>query len=431
MSRPRSQNGRPSITRGADGMFHCWVSLGSDPLTGKRLRRHIRGTTRAEVMKAVREAERALESGVVVTRGSVDEWGAQWLTAVATDRKAVTVRGYESHWRCYIGPRLGSIPLVKLTTDDIEAMLRWMVSADGPGVKAVTAGSVRRTLRACLGEAVKRGRLIRNPATYARVPRGELTRVGTIAREHARRITGALDGHPQRARFLLGLTTGIRQGEALGLRRCDLDLDEGTMVICGSLTRGTWRHGCIDAVACAAPHCRTEMCLQPCPRHQRACPPVCPPGCTGHARCCPLRFGGGLFRETTKTGRTRVIALPAQMTAVLREHLRTTRKTFLAVGTPWNDDGYVFCYPEDGRPINPRTDWGTWTALLEKAGVPHYRIHGQRHYAATEMQAAGTDPATIMAVMGWSSIAMLAVYADVVDESKRAAAAVLGRAVFD
>src|SRR6478752_8737794 len=51
-------------------------------------------------------------------------------------------------------------------------------------------------------------------------------------------------------------------------------------------------------------------CKSGCRRHK----PTCPTSCTGHARWCPLRQGGGLVLDDvkTKTGR-RTVALPGPL----------------------------------------------------------------------------------------------------------------------
>jgi hypothetical protein len=48
----RRSNGEGTITKGADGWWHAYVSHGTDPATGKRRRVHARGRTRSEVSTA-------------------------------------------------------------------------------------------------------------------------------------------------------------------------------------------------------------------------------------------------------------------------------------------------------------------------------------------------------------------------------------------
>jgi len=427
----RAPRGRPVIYKGSDGLWHCIVNFGTDPVTGKRRRRHIKRVTRKEVAQIVAELERHKDAGLTdPDRVTLGQWFHLWLTTGTHHRKTRTTLGYESHYRCYIEHRLGSKQLRSVTTKDIEQLLLWMVSESGPGVSASTASSVRRTLRSCLSEAVREGRITRNPATYARTPYGEPTEVPTIRQADIPAIVAGLKGHWLEARFFLGLTTGMRQGEVLALRWDDIDLDAATITVSGSLARHPWRHGCTDPVACAKRKCRTTRCPAPCTRHTRDCPEPCPDTCTRHASTCPQRVGGGLIRGTTKTNRIRTIAISVEMVTALKTHLRASKAEHLAFGNPWRASGYVFCYPEDGRPIGPRTDWGAWGAILATAGVDHYRVHSQRHFAATSLLGSGIPIPVVMAQLGWSSGAMVQRYAHVVDQSKRTAANAVSASVF-
>ena len=137
-----------------------------------------------------------------------------------------------------------------------------------------------------------------------------------------------------------------------------------------------------------------------------------------------------MIRGTTKTDRVRTIAISTEMASALKAHLLTSKADHLACGTQWRDDGYVFCYPDNGRPLNPRTDWGAWTEVLESAGVEHYRVHSQRHYAASQMLVSGISVPVLMGMLGWSSAAMVKRYAHVVDTSKREAANAVSASVF-
>jgi hypothetical protein len=206
----RAPNGRPSVAKGRDGYWHAWVDFGRDPTTGKRLRTHVKKATRKAATAAVAELETERATGVRRAPGSLGEWLDGWLAGVESSRKPSTARSYQGHARCYIVPRLGTIPLNALTTEDVEAMLAWCVSPSGPAISAVTAESVRRTLRAALNEAVRRGRLVRNPAQWARSPRGPVVEVDTIALSDIPAIVAQLGGNPMRARWLLALTTGTR-----------------------------------------------------------------------------------------------------------------------------------------------------------------------------------------------------------------------------
>ncbi|MDP9406448.1 MAG: tyrosine-type recombinase/integrase [Actinomycetota bacterium] len=72
----------------------------------------------------------------------------------------------------------------------------------------------------------------------------------------------------------------------------------------------------------------------------------------------------------------------------LRAHRTAQREERLAAGPLWEDHGLVFAQV-NGRPIDPRRDWGQWKELLHAAGVRDARLHDARHTAATLLMTQG------------------------------------------
>ena len=62
-------------------------------------------------------------------------------------------------------------------------------------------------------------------------------------------LAAAAQEVPNSARWEIALALGLRQGEVLGLRWSDIDLDRGLLTIRSTRVRRAYRHGC--AVDCA------------------------------------------------------------------------------------------------------------------------------------------------------------------------------------
>ena len=60
--------------------------------------------------------------------------------------------------------------------------------------------------------------------------------------EEARQLIKAIEGHRFEALFATSLTTGLREGEILGLRWADVDLEQGIITVNATLHRrdGSW-----------------------------------------------------------------------------------------------------------------------------------------------------------------------------------------------
>ena len=191
-------------------------------------------------------------------------------------------------------------------------------------------------------------------------------------------LQSALDGR-NGARWAVALALGLRQGEALGLRWDDVDLDAGTLLVRRGRLRPRWEHGCNGT--------------------------------------CGRKFGGycpnrvALRDETAETksraGR-RGIGLPDQLVELLRTHRAEQDRERVEAAQLWTG-GWVFASPT-GAPLNPRTDWTDWKKLLHRAGVRDGRLHDARHTAATVLLLLGVPERAVMGVMGWSNTAMAARY---------------------
>jgi integrase len=78
----------------------------------------------------------------------------------------------------------------------------------------------------------------------------------------------------------------------------------------------------------------------------------------------------------------------------------------------------MFAQP-NGKPIDYRSDYTEWKALLREAGVRDARLHDARHTAATSLLLLGIPERAVMDVMGWSNSAMVRRYAHVTARLRR------------
>ncbi|MGA8017019.1 MAG: site-specific integrase, partial [Candidatus Dormiibacterota bacterium] len=196
----------------------------------------------------------------------------------------------------------------------------------------------------------------------------------------AAEILDAAAGTDLEAAISLALWAGLRQGELLGLRWSDVDLEDRRLSVQLSL------HG----------------------RH------------------------GRWSLEATKTPKSRrSIGLPVPATQALAAHRQRQLEQRLLLGGAWDTrfGELVFTDPL-GRPLDGRNLTQRFQTLLRNAGLPRIRFHDLRHAAATLMLASGTDLKVVSEILGHSAIGTTAnVYAGVLDELKADAAVRLARLV--
>jgi integrase len=208
----RRGNNGGSIYQRKDGLWAGSISLPN----GKR--KVVYAKTRKEVAQKLVQVQRAVADGQPVEkeRLTVRQWLETWLNESVTNRvRPKTLHRYQEIANIHLIPRLGHIRLNKLTPTDVK---RAMNDALASGQSARSVHHHRAVLRAALNVAIKDGLLARNVAELAdgvSVPEPE--REGITA-ERARAILKAVRGDRLEGLYTLLLASGLRLGEALGLR---------------------------------------------------------------------------------------------------------------------------------------------------------------------------------------------------------------------
>ena len=318
---------------------------------GRVDRRHVRGKTKVEVARKVRELENHRTAGTKSEAGrppTLEVWLRRWLDTVAGPRiKPKSYASYESDLRTHLIPKLGGHRIDRLETEHIEAMFAAMTRAgSAPG----TVHHVKRTLNAALNEAVARGMIGRNPATRASTPRANSPEIEPLTTDEAKTVLEAASREVNGAAWTLALCLGLRRGEVLALHWEDVDFERGTIAIKRSMGRLPWRHGCADVKRCAKPYHR----------------PSCKTGCLQHAVHCPAKHGGGIIFDTPKSraGR-RVVTMPHTLIGALRAQKAQQAERQLAAGEDGEPFGLVFS-DEHGYPVDPDAHSKAWKRLLAR-----------------------------------------------------------------
>jgi integrase len=368
----RASAGESSIFRDQEGRWHGYVSAGHGP-DGRRDRRHVSAKTRAEVVSKVRALERQRESGNLATAGripTVAQWLEHWVESIASQRvSARTLDSYRDTTRLQLTPALGHHRLDRLQPEHIEALYA-RLSQEGRAPSSVLR--THRILSRALKVAVQRGRVGRNVCALVDAPSARRTEVEPLSTPEARAVLAAAAERRNSARWSVALALGLRQGEALGLRWQDLDLESATLTVRQALQR--------------------------------------------------LRGRGLVFVPPKSAAGRRTIALPAPLVQALRDHRRQQLLERVAAGSEWRDAGLVFAQP-NGSPIDPKADYTAWRRLLTAAGVRSARLHDARHTAATLLLQQGVPARVAMQILGHSQITLtLGTYTHVLPEVGKEAA---------
>jgi integrase len=383
--RTRNANYRSTIYQDKHGRWIGRVTMGLRD-NGRSDRRHVRGATRAEVARKVRALERERDNGTARPAGqrwTVAGWLDHWIGNIAVPPHIAenTHAGYRVDVVKHLVPGIGAHRLEKLTPEHVE---RLYAKLQRDGMSSGGVHHVHRTLRAALNEAVRRSHLGRNPVLLAKAPKLTEKEVEPYGIEEIQCLLDGASGRRNSARWALALALGLRQGEALGLRWEDVDLDHGVLRVRCSRLRPKYAHGCGGTCGQTPGTCPQRVNIRP------AVGPV-----------------------KSKAGR-RTIGLPPQLVALLRTHRTEQERERELASELWHDEGWVFASPT-GEPLNPNTDYHEWKRLLREAGLRETRLHDARHTAATVLLLLDVPVRTVMSLMGWASAEMAARYQHVTD----------------
>ncbi len=379
MTGGRRGQGEGSVFQLPDGRWRALVDLGY--VDGKRKRKAATRPTRREAVEWLREAQQSHQSGALVSRTpTVAEWFVTYLDEYAATRlRPRTLANYRRTIERHILPALGRLRLDKVRPEHLTKLYREKVAG---GLSPATVRYLHAVIRAAFGLAVRWGRIPRNVALLVELPESEHAEITPLAVGEARALLAAAGGFRLGARWMVGLSLGLRQGEALGLWWDDVDLAAGVV------------------------HVRRQL-LRPA------------------AKGAPMTFG------PVKSARSRrTLALPGRLAELLTEH-RKKQAVERETAEQWADVRLVFA-TAGGTAIDHRNDAREFKALCERAGIPPYRVHDLRHTAATLLIAQGQHPRVVMEVLGHSQIAVtMNIYGHVMDPQLRDAADAMDEALRD
>ena len=129
---------------------------------------------------------------------------------------------------------MGGLKLKALTPAHVQSLYRDRLDS---GLSPATVHKIHVILHKALDQAVRWSLMLHNPTEVVKPPRPAPEGIRPLDREQAKALLEAAYGDRFEALYVSAVTTGLRQGELLGLRWEDIDLENGLIRIRRTLTR--------------------------------------------------------------------------------------------------------------------------------------------------------------------------------------------------
>ncbi|GAA2407321.1 tyrosine-type recombinase/integrase [Streptomyces glaucosporus] len=356
------------------GAWYYVADAGRDE-TGKRRQVRKGGfRTAAEAEAALTELLARVGEGTYTHDDgqTVAQWLATWLeTKERAGLRPSTLRAYRHHIEDYLVPQLGRLRLRDLRPSHVDQLL---TALDNGERKAATIRRVHATLRSALSTAVRRRLVTFNAAKDVELPKAQRPKVKPWEPAELGAFLDHIGTHRLGALFEVIAGTGMRRGEAIGLRWEDVDLARRVIVVRQQIVQESGRK-------------KNKLAPAPCQ--------YCEAGHLG------MSFG----KPKTASGEDRVIDLDEGTVGALLAHRMRQDAEREQWGEAYKDHGLVFAR-EDGSPLRPDDVTKLFGALVDEAGLRRVRLHDLRHGQASLMLAAGVDLAIVSKRLGHSSISI-------------------------
>jgi integrase len=318
-------------------------------------------------------------------RRTLGDWLEEWLRLCTVRGLAPrTLETYRWVIRAYLPEELLETQLEALRPQQLNALYAALLTQGRRRQRRETQGGlsprtvrmVHMVVRRALRDAVRLRMMEWNPADAADPPSWRMRSpvLPTWSPAELRQFLLATATDRDYAAYHLAAFTGLRRGELLALRWCDIDLDNAVLRVVQSVV---------------------------------------------------ILRNRDLYIGPTKTAKSRrVIALDRQTVTVLRRHRRIAGR---ATPNHATDSAFVFS-DKDGRPINPERFGDRFRSNVRRVGVPRIRLHDLRHMHATHALQAGIHPKIVSERLGHASIGItLEIYSHALPNMQAEAAETIAR----
>lgn len=335
------------VKRGNSYMAYYYTG---EKINGKYVRKSKSGFKSKKAERFLRSVIEDIEAGLKVQGSDVlmKNFLYEWLDMYSSISGLAenTYRGYRTNINNHIIPVIGDIKLNSLKPEDIDRLLLTMTEK---GLSVTSQRYVISVIRKSLNWAVKRRILRFNVIDYVDIPKPEKFNPTVLNEEQLQVLLNYCSSSPLLTPISLILLTGLRRGEALGLKWSDIDFENKVLHV------------------------------------QRSATPA----------------KGGYHFSPCKTEKSnRFLSLPDIAVSVL-ENWKMYQSEFYLTIDNFNPDDYVF-YNYTCKILSCSAIRRYYKKALQDCNLPDIRIHDLRHSYATLLLKKNIAPKVASKMLGHS-----------------------------
>lgn len=306
----------------------------------------------------------------------LEEW---WTGYLPKNVKPMTVSQYGTQIHVHIVPALGGIKLHDLDKKTIQEFLNGVKGRGGKVLSPKSIQNLHHVLHGALEYAIDLGYISKNPADRVKLPKlMKKHNIRPLERDEVPRFMEAVKEDPYARIYRVLLGTGMREGEILGLRWKDVDLERGRITVRGQLQK-------------------------------------------------ERKPGGKYEIVVPKNSKSRTFNVAGRVISELKAQQKEQKEARLKAGSVWTENhnpSWDLVFTEwNGRYISANTMRNHFIRCATSIGRPDLRVHDLRHTFAVLSLEQGVDAKTLSHNLGHASVAFtLNVYGHVWESMGRGAA---------
>ena len=192
---------------------------------------------RSRLRAAVRQADdgQAPADGRLTVGAWLDVWMRDHVRGGTKPRRPRTADGYETIIELHLKPYIGRRPVARLTAEDVAGCLASV--ANEPNAGATTVRHTYAVLHTAMARAVRSRKVATNVVDLVDKPTATYREIDPWTPAEIDLFLDAVAGDRNGPLYAFAIGTGLRQGELLGLRWPDVDLEARVLRVSAQLDR--------------------------------------------------------------------------------------------------------------------------------------------------------------------------------------------------